>query len=264
MKQNYETGRSMVEMLGTLAIIGVLSIGGIVGYSYGMDKYRANTIINDIMLRAIDVNAQFDSTGDTNLSEWPTTTVGKYAIGLENETIGIQVSDLPKRLCEMVFEGMINNATVKIGTTEYDSAIDDVCGNTNTMVFYVDDTLTSTTEETTTATEETTTTAPIEGCTSNSECGPDEYCAASAPTCDEAFPSGKKGVCTPLDYNKYTITVNGVDEVWYVSRQTIENYWDAYHFCAKLGKTQVSGYDLSDNFHGYGTYTKNTRAELLR
>lgn len=29
-----EKGRSLVEMLATLAIIGVLSIGGIVGYSY--------------------------------------------------------------------------------------------------------------------------------------------------------------------------------------------------------------------------------------
>ncbi|MBQ9738005.1 MAG: hypothetical protein IJV75_00620, partial [Alphaproteobacteria bacterium] len=37
-----QSGRSMVEMLGTLAIIGVLSMGGIAGYSYGMDKYRAN------------------------------------------------------------------------------------------------------------------------------------------------------------------------------------------------------------------------------
>ena len=33
-----DTGRSMVEMLGTLAIMGVLSIGGIAGYRYAMDK----------------------------------------------------------------------------------------------------------------------------------------------------------------------------------------------------------------------------------
>ena len=43
----------MVEMLGVLAIIEVLSIGGIVGYSYGMDKYRANQNINDIMLMGV-------------------------------------------------------------------------------------------------------------------------------------------------------------------------------------------------------------------
>lgn len=138
--QMSESGRSMVEMIGTLAIIGVLSIGGIAGYSYGMDKYRANTIMNDVMLRSVDVIAQFDRTGDANLDSWPTTTAGGYTIGLENETIGIQVDNVPERICEMVFDGMINQATVKIGATEHDAPTDDdVCGDTNTMVFYVDD-----------------------------------------------------------------------------------------------------------------------------
>ena len=41
-----ETGRSMVEMLGVLAIIGVLSVGGIAGYSISMRKHRANAIID--------------------------------------------------------------------------------------------------------------------------------------------------------------------------------------------------------------------------
>lgn len=41
-----ESGRSMVEMLGVLAIIGVLSIGGIAGYTMAMNRYRANEIID--------------------------------------------------------------------------------------------------------------------------------------------------------------------------------------------------------------------------
>ena len=32
LEKNEQTGRSMVEMLGVLAIIGVLSVGGIAGY----------------------------------------------------------------------------------------------------------------------------------------------------------------------------------------------------------------------------------------
>ena len=43
---NNENGRSMVEMLGVLAIIGVLSVAGIGGYSMAMNKYRANEILN--------------------------------------------------------------------------------------------------------------------------------------------------------------------------------------------------------------------------
>ena len=37
-----EQGRSMVEMLGVLAIIGVLSVGAIAGYSKAMFKYKLN------------------------------------------------------------------------------------------------------------------------------------------------------------------------------------------------------------------------------
>lgn len=50
---NIQSGRSMVEMLGVLAIIGVLSVGAIAGYSKAMMKYKLNkqaeqlsTIIN--------------------------------------------------------------------------------------------------------------------------------------------------------------------------------------------------------------------------
>ena len=38
----YQYGRSMVEMLGVLAIIGVLSVGAIAGYSKAMMKYKLN------------------------------------------------------------------------------------------------------------------------------------------------------------------------------------------------------------------------------
>ena len=39
---NVCTGRSMVEMLGVLAIVGVLSVGAIAGYSKAMMKYKLN------------------------------------------------------------------------------------------------------------------------------------------------------------------------------------------------------------------------------
>ncbi len=53
LKFSEEKGRSMVEMLGVLAVIGVLSITGIAGYKYAMNKYRVNEIINEInMIRA--------------------------------------------------------------------------------------------------------------------------------------------------------------------------------------------------------------------
>ena len=60
MKQNkmLQSGRSMVEMLGVLAVVGVLSIGGVMGYKYGMDKYRANETINELTIRAMGLMQQ--------------------------------------------------------------------------------------------------------------------------------------------------------------------------------------------------------------
>ena len=40
-------GRSMIEMLGVLAIIGVLSVGGIAGYSKAMMKYKINKMTEE-------------------------------------------------------------------------------------------------------------------------------------------------------------------------------------------------------------------------
>ena len=42
-----EHGRSMIEMLGVLAIIGVLSVGGIAGYSKAMEKYKVNKTVSE-------------------------------------------------------------------------------------------------------------------------------------------------------------------------------------------------------------------------
>ncbi len=50
-----ENGRSMVEMLGVLAIIGVLSVGAIAGYSKAMMKYKLNKQTEQVstILRAL-------------------------------------------------------------------------------------------------------------------------------------------------------------------------------------------------------------------
>ena len=48
MYKNLEIGRSMIEMLGVLAIIGVLSVGGITGYSKAMERFKINKTIDEI------------------------------------------------------------------------------------------------------------------------------------------------------------------------------------------------------------------------
>ena len=56
-RQTNPLGRSMIEMLGVLAIIGVLSVGGIAGYSKAMEKWKVNKLIGEyteFMFNAIE------------------------------------------------------------------------------------------------------------------------------------------------------------------------------------------------------------------
>ncbi|MCM1322604.1 MAG: type II secretion system GspH family protein [Acetobacter sp.] len=45
-----QTGRSMIEMLGVLAIIGVLSVGGIAGFSKAMRQYKMLQLVDEYRL----------------------------------------------------------------------------------------------------------------------------------------------------------------------------------------------------------------------
>ena len=56
-----ESGRSMIEMLGVLAIIGVLSVGGIAGYSKAMSKYRVNKTVDQISHIAANTRILFST-----------------------------------------------------------------------------------------------------------------------------------------------------------------------------------------------------------
>ena len=60
-KRFTSTGRSMIEMLGVLAIIGMLSIGALAGYRTVMNKHKANETIHDVMLRAANVPMQYQN-----------------------------------------------------------------------------------------------------------------------------------------------------------------------------------------------------------
>ena len=51
MRKN-QSGRSMIEMLGVLAIVGVLSAGGIAGYSMAMQSYKTTQLIEKVNLIA--------------------------------------------------------------------------------------------------------------------------------------------------------------------------------------------------------------------
>lgn len=54
-----QSGRSMVEMLGVLAIIGVLSVGGIAGYSKAMAKYKTTQTLDQLSMLTANIRTAF-------------------------------------------------------------------------------------------------------------------------------------------------------------------------------------------------------------
>lgn len=74
MKQN-ELGRSMVEMLGVLAIVGVLSAGALAGYSKAMQMHKMNRFTDDFnyflghaLTFSVDSSTNPNAEGDLDFS----------------------------------------------------------------------------------------------------------------------------------------------------------------------------------------------------
>ena len=59
LKKNEQTGRSMVEMLGVLAIIGVLSVGGIAGYSKAMTKFKITKTFDQVSMMVANIRTLY-------------------------------------------------------------------------------------------------------------------------------------------------------------------------------------------------------------
>ena len=141
MNYKNQSGRSMVEMLGTLVIMGVLSVGGVAGYSYGMNRYYANETAQDINLRIVDLIAQQNNgTMGLSLDAWKNEkTIYPIALVFDDELHIplIQVSSVPQSVCEMIVKQMPSQMEVTVNSYFVDDKKDTGCVDENTMTFYM-------------------------------------------------------------------------------------------------------------------------------
>ena len=136
-----EIGRSMLEMLGVLAVVGVLSVGGIMGYKFAMDKYQANQTVNDINLRALDILIQQSENKPISLDEWENmASIFPIELVFDGETTEeralIQVSNVPQNVCKILLNDMNTRSEISINGYITEDGSNTDCADTNTLAFY--------------------------------------------------------------------------------------------------------------------------------
>ena len=137
-----QTGRSMIEMLAVLAIMGVLAIGGIAAYSFAVSKHRANQIYNQADLRAV---ASFGNPLVRRAVVGETYPLAGFDEVVENityqhkKTTGngydIIASHVPERVCRRL-QDMIFPVPKSVTLNGVD--LSSTCGSDNTFVFSYD------------------------------------------------------------------------------------------------------------------------------
>ncbi|MGN0919150.1 MAG: type II secretion system protein [Alphaproteobacteria bacterium] len=122
--QHIQSGRSMVEMLGVLAIMGVLSVGGVSMYSSAMNKHRANEILNEASKRAVMVAGQLLSNPEAttmSLAQFGNETVAGTTFGEEatisNGKIMLGLSGIENEICTQMKAAIGDDAAMLINDT---------------------------------------------------------------------------------------------------------------------------------------------------
>ena len=194
-----EYGRSFVEMIGVLALIGCLSIASVVGYSHAIKKYWANSLINEILIRKTDLLAQNLVSRKLSLFSH---NFEKYVFAepiIDDENlISLTVLNVEKEVCKIVFD-KLKRQMVYVEINSLFARNSDVCSQqTNKMTFYFNDNLNDLNCETDVCFN--TSEQPIiYYCSDNSKCGECQFCDIEEKVCkfleEEASCDNEQGIC---------------------------------------------------------------------
>ena len=262
-----QMGRSMVEMLGVLAIIGVLSIGGLLGYRRAVNNHQANVILDDVNRFAFVILERSGLALAENIDRGDFVESGTYKLtGFQGEDAGqfsITVKNVPEGVCEPLLAKAIVEYKVGIvaagGSRDdevlYDTLNTDLCQESNDISFYFGDTSGICNEP------------DGDGpCTQNSDCCGDYFCLLPGwpgdPPPNKKDPNGP-GQCTELkgDYLPKTLVLSS-GQVWTYSSGGL-NWWSTQNWCETLGIKLAKRKDLGCEGVGAGNYcTSNGEAGI--
>ena len=106
-----EHGRSMVEILGVLVIIGILSIGGMAGYEYAYSSYQASQIQDAVSKAKLIAKQGGRKSRFSSVKKFVEETLGKYKsitgtdeshplVTYENDEYTIFIYGVSNGICE--------------------------------------------------------------------------------------------------------------------------------------------------------------------
>lgn len=205
LNRSTNAGRSMIEILAVLAIIGILSFGVIAAYSFAVSKHRANQIYDQVDLRATTsftnpFVAQAEAGQIYSLPGFDETfeDITYQQKKTDTSSFDIIVSQVPQKVCkrlqDMAFP-IPNSVTLNGG------AISGSCGQDNTFVFSYN--ALSAAKYTPTESEECRCSG-CQSCDSNTGqcvdndnlCGPNEKCINGGCQCESGY-ERCQGSCYP-------------------------------------------------------------------
>lgn len=98
-----QSGRSMIEMLGVLAIIGLLSVGGLAAYEAAVKRVEANNVFYDIT--TMKTRMETARLAALNAMPFaPNGSLGGMTAVYNNGRIDVTVPDVPFEICELLLE----------------------------------------------------------------------------------------------------------------------------------------------------------------
>ena len=120
-------GRSMIEMLGVLAIVGVLSVGGIAGYSKAMEKFKINKTIDQVSQIVTNIRTLYaQQTTYDGLDEFSVEQMDVLPDGLKthafNGSIRIySISTLFDKAFQISLMGLLEDECIALATQDWGS-----------------------------------------------------------------------------------------------------------------------------------------------
>ncbi|MBR4927314.1 MAG: hypothetical protein IKY98_03195, partial [Alphaproteobacteria bacterium] len=257
---------------------------GIAGYSYAMDKHKANRAINEINLRMVDLIQQQQMGRTLDFSAWKDEET-IYPIDVyHNDLLGgtaIVIDEVPSKICKIIGDSFKEKVAVFIGSEILDedsNETDDPCNasDKNTIELYFDgiqcDPACGENEycdngwcfKTSGKPRTGNSACGIEGAACTTENGQDGFCESDTcvplGTCMSNEECGDKEYCAVVNYTSNTerfpsgitgtcIKANflryEVDGTTYYVSATDMNWWNAEWACAKIGKEHLDNNDLT-------------------